>query len=115
MEQSLAIRREIGDKAGEGTTLNNISLIYHDRGDLATALTYLEQSLAIRREIGNKAEEGVTCWNIGFIYKDQGDLVRAEEYISRTVQIDEEIGHPDLEKDRAALEQIRQALKSGQS
>ena len=46
-EQSLAIWREIGDKAGEGATLNNLSLIYHDRGDYATALTYLEQSVAI--------------------------------------------------------------------
>ena len=95
--------------------LNNIGQIYHARGDYATALTYLEQSLAIQREIGDKAEEGVTCWNIGLIYKDQGDLVRAEKYISRTVQIDEEIGRPDLEQDRAALERIRQSLKSGQS
>ncbi|MCW5206096.1 tetratricopeptide repeat protein, partial [Desulfobulbus sp. F5] len=32
-EQSLAINREIGDRAGEGTTLNNISQIYDARGD----------------------------------------------------------------------------------
>jgi tetratricopeptide (TPR) repeat protein len=92
LEQSLAIRREIGDKAGEGTTLNNLSQIYDARGDYATALTYLEQSLAIQREIGDKAGEGVTCWNIGMIYKEQGDLAKAEEYIRRRVQIDEETG-----------------------
>lgn len=32
-KQSLAIKQEIGDKAGEGTTLNNISQIYDARGD----------------------------------------------------------------------------------
>ena len=49
LQQSLAIRRAIGDRAGEGTTLNNISQIYQARGDYDTALRYLEQSLAIRR------------------------------------------------------------------
>ena len=109
LEQSLAIQREIGDKAGEGTTLNNLATTAYAGGDYATALTYLEQSLAIRREIGDKAGEGVTCWNIGMIYVKQGDLAKAEEYMSRTVRIDEETGHPDLESDRAALEQLRRA------
>ena len=105
----MAIQREIGDKAGEGTTLNNLATTAYAGGDYATALTYLEQSLAIRREIGDKAGEGVTCWNIGMIYVKQGDLAKAEEYMSRTVRIDEETGHPDLESDRAALEQLRRA------
>jgi hypothetical protein len=48
-----------GDKAGEGTTLNNISQIYQARGD-STALKYLEQSLRIRQKIGDKAGEAVT-------------------------------------------------------
>ena len=111
-EQSLRIRQEIGDKAGEGTTLNNISLIYKARGDYPTALKYLEQSLRIRQEIGDKAGEAVTSWNIGLAYKDQGDLRKAEPYMSRTVQLDEEIGHPDLEKDRAALARLRAQLKA---
>ncbi len=52
LEQSLAISREIGDRAGEGATLNNISTTAHARGDYATALGYLEQSLAISRDNG---------------------------------------------------------------
>lgn len=44
---------EIGDRAGEGTTLNNISQIHKKRGDYDTALHYLEQSLKIRRQIGD--------------------------------------------------------------
>ncbi len=106
-EQSLAISYEIGDKAVEGITISNISQIYHAQGDYATALQYYEQSLAIHREIGDKAVEGVTCWNIGVIYADQGDLAKAEEYIRRSVQIAEETGHPDLEKRRSTLKEIR--------
>ncbi|MFQ5589286.1 MAG: CHAT domain-containing protein, partial [Nitrospiria bacterium] len=44
---SLEKYREIGDKSGEGTTLNNISQIFKARGDYETALQFLEQSLTI--------------------------------------------------------------------
>jgi tetratricopeptide (TPR) repeat protein len=111
LEQSLRIRREIGDKAGEGATLNNLATIAYAKGDYAAALTYLEQSLAIRREIGDKRQEAETSWNIGYIYEKQGDLAKAEQYISRAVQLEEEIGHPDLEKDRKYLEELRAKLR----
>ena len=107
----MAIQREIGDKAGEGATLNNLSQIYDARGDYATALTYLEQGFAICKEIGDKAGEHATCWNIGRIYQKQGDFAKAEAYIRRSMEIAEATGHPDLEKRRAALEEIRQALQ----
>ncbi|MCX6049206.1 MAG: tetratricopeptide repeat protein [Chloroflexi bacterium] len=68
IDQSLKIQREIGDKAGEGTTLNNISQIYDARGDYETALTYLQQSLKIRQEIGDAAGLCATLFNMGHIY-----------------------------------------------
>ena len=105
------ISQEIGDRAGEGTTLNNISQIYKARGDYGTALKYLEQSLAISKEIGDRRGEAVTSWNIGTTYADQGDLAEAEQYMSRTVEIDEAIGHPDLESDRKHLEAVRAKLR----
>ena len=111
-EQSLAIDRELGDKAHEGTTLNNISQIYKARGDYGTALKYLEQSLRIQQEIGDRRGEAETSWNIGMLYKKQGDLRKAESYMSRTVQLAEEIGHPDLESDRKALAELRAKLKA---
>lgn len=67
-EHSLAIQQEIGDKAGEGATLNNMSTIAHARGDYATALDYLERSLAIRQEIGDIAGMCPTLFNMGHIH-----------------------------------------------
>jgi tetratricopeptide (TPR) repeat protein len=67
-EQSLAIRRAIGDRSGEGTTLNNISQIYQARGDFETALGYLEQSLAIQKAISDAAGLCATLFNMGHIY-----------------------------------------------
>ena len=92
LEQSLAIQREVGNKAMEGTTLNNISQIFKARGDYATALTYLEQSLAIRREIGDKAGEGTTLSNIGAIYHAQSEYATALTYLEQSLAISREIG-----------------------
>ncbi|MEM7132646.1 MAG: tetratricopeptide repeat protein [Chloroflexota bacterium] len=68
LEQSLKISQDIGDKSGEGTTLNNISQIYDARGDYETALKYLEQSLKIRQDIGDVAGLCATLFNMGHIH-----------------------------------------------
>ena len=60
--------RKIGDRAGEGTTLNNISRIYDARDDYDTAMDYLNQSLAIQRKIGDHVGMCVTLFDIGHIH-----------------------------------------------
>ena len=92
LKQSLAIQQEIGDKAGEGTTLNNISQIHDARGDYETALNYLKQSLAIQQEIGDKAGEGTTLNNISQIFKARGDYETALNYLKQSLAIRQEIG-----------------------
>jgi len=89
--------REIGDQAGEGTTLNNISQIFKARGDYETALKYLEQSLKIFREIGNKSGEGTTLNNISQIYDTRGDYETALKYLGQSLKIRQEIGNKNGE------------------
>ncbi len=91
-EQVLQIRVEIGDKSGEGMTINNISQIYKARGDLTKALEYLEKSLQIRVEIGDKSGEGTTLNNIATIHQARGDLTKALEYLEKSLKIQVEIG-----------------------
>jgi tetratricopeptide (TPR) repeat protein len=82
LEQSLKISQEIGDRSGEGTTLNNISQIYDARGDYETALRYLEQSLKISQEIGDVAGLCATLFNMGHIFwqnEQQQEAVQALE------------------------------------
>ncbi|WP_018275259.1 CHAT domain-containing protein [Teredinibacter turnerae] len=68
LKQSLAILQEIGDRSGEGTTLNNISQIYDAKGDYEAALSYLKQSLTIRQEIGDVAGLCTVLFNMGHIH-----------------------------------------------
>ncbi len=108
-EQCLPIRQEAGDKIGEGTTLNNIATIYYALEKPSKAAEYFKQALVIAQKLGDRAGEAQSCWNIGLTYEDMGDLAQAEEYIRLAVEIEEQIGHPDLEKDRDYLEQVRAA------
>ena len=59
-QQALVIHREVGDRSGEGTTLNNIGTIYDNLGQQDEALDTYQQALAIRREVGDRYGEGVT-------------------------------------------------------
>jgi len=77
LKRSLAIQQEIGDKSGEGTTLNNISALYHARGDYDTALDYLKRSLAIMQEIGDSAGLCATLFNMGHIYLQNEEVPNA--------------------------------------
>lgn len=92
LQTALQICREIGDKASEGTTLNNISQIHDARGDYDTALQYLQQSLAIFREIGEKTGEGATLNNISLIHRAWGDYDTALQYLQQSLVIRQEIG-----------------------
>ncbi|HYB01681.1 MAG TPA: tetratricopeptide repeat protein, partial [Ktedonobacteraceae bacterium] len=71
-EQALRIRREVGDRGGEGTTLNNLGRVYYDLGQKQEALKYYEQALRIFGEVENPFGEGITLHNIGVIYAVQG-------------------------------------------
>jgi tetratricopeptide (TPR) repeat protein len=92
-EQSLAIQQEIGDKSGEGATLNNISQIFKARGDYETALKYLNQSLAIQQEIGDVAGLCATSFNIGHIYWQNDQKKEAYENWVSAYNIAKKIGH----------------------
>jgi tetratricopeptide (TPR) repeat protein len=92
LEQSLAIQQAIGDRSGEGTTLNNISQIFSVRGDFEKALTYLEQSLAIRQAVGDRSGEGTTLNNISQIYNARGDFEKALTYLEQSLAIRQAVG-----------------------
>ncbi|HEX5338531.1 MAG TPA: tetratricopeptide repeat protein, partial [Gallionella sp.] len=86
-----AILRKIGDKSGEGTTLNNISQIYDSRGDYATALDYLQQSLAIHRAVGDTAGLCTTLFNMGHIHRQNAEREEAMRLWGETYRIAKKI------------------------
>ncbi len=63
-QQALVITREIGDRAMEGTTLNNIGVELQAQGQQDQALNQYRSALVIAREVGAKALEGTVLANI---------------------------------------------------
>ncbi|MEV5632120.1 tetratricopeptide repeat protein [Micromonospora tulbaghiae] len=114
-EQALPILREVGDRAGEAATLNNIGAVYDGLGDRQQALTYYEQALPITREVGDRAGEAITRYNIAKIHWAHDNLDQAVSELERVVDLDRQVEHPDLASDTAFLEQVRQERAAGNS
>jgi tetratricopeptide (TPR) repeat protein len=91
-QQGLALAKTIGHKSGEGTTLNNIGLVYQSLGQYPKALEYYEQSLVIKKAIGDKSGESTTLNNIGGIYDSLGQYPKALEYYEQSLVISKVIG-----------------------
>jgi len=100
-EQSLAIKRELGDLRGESATLNSLGVMIYDLGDYLQARQYLEQSLNIKREIGDRRGEEIAMNNLGLVAYSQGDPVAARRYMGEALSISQEI--LDLEGRTTAL------------
>jgi tetratricopeptide (TPR) repeat protein len=56
-QRALVIHREVGNRAMEGTTLNNTGLVYQARGQYDQALENFQRALVIAREVGYKELE----------------------------------------------------------
>jgi predicted ATPase/DNA-binding XRE family transcriptional regulator len=94
-EESLAIRREIGDKRGIGISLNHLGTMAHEQGDYATARSLFEESLAIRREIGDTVGESIVLSNLSSAVQQQGDNALARAMLEESLAIKRKIGHKE--------------------
>jgi tetratricopeptide (TPR) repeat protein len=77
LEESLAIKRQIGNRPSIANTISNLGDVQLTQGDLAAARKTHEEALAIRTEIGQKAvaaEDQLALANVAF---EEGNLAAA--------------------------------------
>jgi signal transduction histidine kinase/Tfp pilus assembly protein PilF len=87
MFDALKLYRAIEDNVQIANSLNDISIVYANSGDLKNALTYFKQSLDIFRKTGDEKGESYTLNNIGILYQEMNDLASAQEYYHRSLLI----------------------------
>ncbi|MHA2363919.1 MAG: tetratricopeptide repeat protein [Candidatus Hodarchaeales archaeon] len=92
-QQSLKIKKELGDETGIASSFNYIGNLYWSKGELETALDYYQQSLAIRKEVGNKQDIALSLNNIGIIYNLKGELETALDYNQQSLALLKELGN----------------------
>jgi predicted ATPase/DNA-binding SARP family transcriptional activator/Tfp pilus assembly protein PilF len=91
-EQSLEIRRSLGDRGGIASCLNNLGIIIMEQGDFDGAQPYYEECLAICTEIGHQKGTAACLQNLGSIQLNQGNFDGAAEMYGRSLSIRRELG-----------------------
>ncbi|WP_413167829.1 CHAT domain-containing protein [Capilliphycus salinus ALCB114379] len=91
-QQALKIYQEIGDRFGEGSSLNNLGNAYHSLGQYHQAIDFHQQSLTIAREIGDRDGEAASLGNLGNAYYSLGQYHQAIKFDQQSLTINREIG-----------------------
>src|SRR5262249_44769218 len=113
--QALQIRREVGDRGGEGASLNNLGRVSNALGQKQEALKYYEQALLLGRKVQNPFGEGITLHNIGMMHADQHHYELALACIVRAKALFEQVQSPqDVEDEVQWIADLRKQLGENQ-
>ena len=127
LEQSLAIRREIGDGRGEAQAANNLADAYQRLGRTDEALDLYRRSLELNRQIGYRFGEGIALGSLGWTLLDLDRAGEALDYLRQALEAFEEIDYADgtgyalhilgrcylsLGRNAEALDSLQRALAS---
>ena len=92
LNESLAIRRELGDRSGIGQVLNALGLIAREQGDYAAARALHEESLALGRELGDQWGTGHALNNLGMVAYEEGNYAAARALHAEGLAIRRDLG-----------------------
>jgi tetratricopeptide (TPR) repeat protein/predicted Ser/Thr protein kinase len=92
-QESLAIKKLIGDKRGIAASLEEIASIQDSTGHPDAAIASYKESLAVRREIGDKEGIGNTLIDTGSFYHDHGKPEDALKFYNEALQIERDLGN----------------------
>jgi hypothetical protein len=91
-EQALPIWREVGDRAGEATTLNNMAMMYYSTGQQQRAVEMLFEVVSIARAVGSPAMEAGTLNNIAAVLVNMGQPEEAITFKAQAIAVMEAVG-----------------------
>ena len=91
-EESLAIRRELGDTRGVAVSLHNLGFVAEQQGDYEKARALHEECLVIRRELRDKRGIAHSLLHLGNAASYQGDPAAARTLYEESLAIARELG-----------------------
>jgi predicted ATPase/class 3 adenylate cyclase len=93
-EQSLSIRRALGDEMGIAISLNNLGTLAHNQGQYQRAGALHEESLAIRRKLGDLRGIAGSLNNLATVAHEYGALDQARALFAEALSIERGAGNP---------------------
>jgi predicted ATPase/Tfp pilus assembly protein PilF len=91
-QESLALRRDLGDTRGIATALNNLGAIAYSTGDLEHAQPFYEEALELFRKLDDRLNVGRLLANLGLIAHDRGDNTRAQKFHEESLALRRQLG-----------------------
>jgi tetratricopeptide (TPR) repeat protein len=76
-EESLKLKKELGDKSGIASTLHQLGNVHYAQGRYEEAVKLYEESLKLKKELGNKSGIAITLGQLGRIFQAQGNCKEA--------------------------------------
>jgi tetratricopeptide (TPR) repeat protein len=101
--ESLTIRRALGDRLGQGASLNNLGIVYERQGRLEEALACRRESLAIRRELDDSYGQADSLRALGVPLRALGRPEEARAYWRHALAIFGQLQTTDVDQVRALL------------
>jgi hypothetical protein len=92
LEESLSLRRSLGDITGVADSLNNLGFAAILAGDYRTAFVHVEESLAIARGLDDLQHIALAQGNLGLVHLFEGEPDLATPVLRHNVQLCWEIG-----------------------
>ena len=91
-QDSLTLRRELGDRSGIATSLHNLSRVRFYQGDRERAVALCEESLGLRRELDDKRGIAMSLNTLGVIARNRGDQTAARSLYEESLGLFRELG-----------------------
>jgi predicted ATPase/DNA-binding XRE family transcriptional regulator len=96
LEESLAIRRGLGDRREIANSLGNLGLVAKAQGDHVLSRSLHEESLAMRRALGDRRGIALSLHNLGEVADCQGDTALAQSLHLESLAHSRELGDRQL-------------------
>jgi non-specific serine/threonine protein kinase len=84
-EESLELRRALGDRDGVASCLNDLAIVALEQGDYGHASRFLEESLCLCRESGHRYGLTFVLTNLGLTSLGRGDSGRAAGWLKESL------------------------------
>ncbi|MGH8104027.1 MAG: tetratricopeptide repeat protein [bacterium] len=96
-EQSLAIRRDLGDSRGLAASLHSLGIVAYAQSDYDTARTFYSEALAIFRDCNDRDGIAHILTSLGNVAFDQRDYETSASLYEEALEVNREIGNHALE------------------
>ena len=122
-EQSMALRRNLGDTKGDTSLLDNAARAWRSAGQYRRALPLLEEALAQHRALNNRDSMetgglGFSLFELAMILREMGDFARAADLLEECLTFHRALGDregrgiallglSDIARDQGDIAQIR--------